>query len=91
MTQRLYVGNLSYQTTEQELRAVFGKAGEVSTVDVISDKFTGQGKGFAFVEMATDEGTQAALNTLNGSTVDDRTIVVNVARAREDKPKSYGR
>ena len=89
MTQRLYVGNLSYQATEQQLRDVFGKAGEVSSVDVISDKFTGQGKGFAFVEMATDAGTQAALDTLNGSTLDDRAIVVNVARAREDRSSSY--
>jgi cold-inducible RNA-binding protein len=89
MTQRLYVGNLSYQATEQQLRDLFAKAGEISSVSMISDKYTGQGKGFAFVEMATDAGTQAALDTINGSSLDDRAIIVNVARAREERSSSY--
>jgi len=85
MTKRLYVGNLSYETTEQSLRDLFSQAGEIATVDVITDKYTGKGKGFAFVEMATDAGTEEALNKLNGQDLDNRAIVVNEARAREDR------
>jgi RNA recognition motif-containing protein len=84
MPKRLYVGNLSYETTEQDLRDLFSQAGEVAKVDLITDKFTGRGKGFAFVEMATDAGTQEAINRLNGQDLDNRALVVNEARPRED-------
>jgi RNA recognition motif-containing protein len=93
MTKRLYVGNLSYEVTEQKLRELFSQAGEISTVDVITDKFSGQGKGFAFVEMATDEGTTEAINRFNGYSLDNREIAVNEARPRADRsgggPRRY--
>jgi RNA recognition motif-containing protein len=88
MTQRLYVGNLSYETTEQNLRELFSQAGEITSVDVITDKYTGKGKGFAFVEMATDAGTQEAMNRFSGHTLDSRAIIVNAARTREERPSS---
>jgi len=85
MTQRLYVGNLSGAVTEQDLRDLFAQAGEVSKVDVISDKYTGQGKGFAFVEMATDAASEDAITRLNGHELENGAIVVNVARPREER------
>ena len=85
MTQRLYVGNLSYDVTEAKLRDLFSQAGEIATVDVITDKFTGKAKGFAFVEMKTDEATQEAISRLDGYALDDRNIAVSVARPREDR------
>lgn len=85
MTKRLYVGNLSYETTEQKLRDLFSQAGEIASVDVITDKYTGKGKGFAFVEMANDTATEEALNRLNGHELDDRALIVNEARAREER------
>jgi RNA recognition motif-containing protein len=86
MTKRLYVGNLSYQVTERQLRDLFSQAGEISKVDVITDKFSGQGKGFAFVEMATDAGTEAAISRLDGYSLDERNIAVTEARPRQDRP-----
>lgn len=85
MTQRLYVGNLSQDITEQKLRDLFGQAGEISKVDVITDKFTGQAKGFAFVEMATDAASEDAITRFNGHELDNNAIVVNVARPREER------
>jgi len=85
MTQRLYVGNLSYDITEAKLRDLFSQSGEISSVDVITDKFTGKAKGFAFVEMATDAATQDAISRLDGYSLDDRNIAVSVARPREDR------
>ncbi len=85
MTQRLYIGNLASDVTEQQLRDLFAQAGEVSKVDVIADKFTGQGKGFAFVEMATDAASEEAITRLNGHELDNGAIVVNVARPREER------
>ena len=90
MTQRLYVGNLSYDVTEQQLHDLFSQAGEISRVDVITDKYTGRAKGFAFVEMATDEASQEAIRRFDGYTLDDRTIAVNVARPREERSGSGG-
>ncbi len=85
MTQRLYIGNLSTDVTEQQLRDLFAQAGEVSKVDIITDKYTGQGKGFAFVEMATDAASEDAITRLNGHELDNGAIVVNVARPREER------
>lgn len=98
MAKKLYVGNLPYQVTDQELRDLFSEAGEVSDVAVVTDRYTGQSKGFGFVEMATDEGATAAIERLNGSTLGNRQIVVNEARPREERPgggrsgggRSYG-
>jgi RNA recognition motif-containing protein len=91
MTKRLYVGNLSYGMTEQKLRDLFSEAGEISTVDVITDKFTGNAKGFAFVEMATDAGTEEAIKRFDGYSLDDRAIIVNEARPRTERPSGGSR
>ena len=85
MTQRLYVGNLSYEITEAKLRDLFSQAGDIDSVDLITDKFTGKAKGFAFVEMKTDEAAQEAISRLDGYSLDDRNIAVSVARPREDR------
>jgi cold-inducible RNA-binding protein len=85
MTQRLYVGNLSHEITEQKLHDLFSQAGEISRVDVITDKFSGQAKGFAFVEMTTDAASQDAVTRFDGYSLDDRAMIVNVARPREDR------
>ena len=85
MAKKLYVGNLSYSTTEDQLRDLFAESGEISDLAIITDKFTGQSKGFAFVEMASDEAADAAISRLDGSNFGDRQIVVNEARPREDR------
>ncbi|NLD73093.1 MAG: RNA-binding protein [Chloroflexi bacterium] len=83
MGKNLYVGNLSYDTTENRLREAFAAYGEVETVNVITDRETGRPRGFGFVEMATDEAAQAAVAGLNGTMVDGREIRVSEARPRE--------
>jgi len=87
MSKKLYVGNLSYQTTEDTLRTKFAEFGEIVSVNVITDRYTGRARGFAFVEMATDEAAQAAINGLNGKMVGDREIKVAEARPRRDRRK----
>jgi len=77
---RIYVGNLSYDVTDQELRELFGQYGEVSTASVITDKFTGNSKGFGFVEMAEREGAQKAIQELRGRQIRGRTLNVDEAR-----------
>ena len=86
----IYVGNLSRQTTEDELRAEFGAFGQVTTVSVIKDKFTGEARGFGFVEMANAEEAKKAIEGLNGKELGGRTLNVNEARPREDKPCGGG-
>lgn len=86
MATKLYVGKLSYATTEDELKALFAEHGNVTDVQVIKDRESGQSKGFGFVEMDNDEEAQAAIKTLDGKEVGGRTIVVNVARPREERP-----
>jgi RNA recognition motif-containing protein len=92
METKLYVGNLSYETTEDGLRTMFTKAGTVVSVDMIKDRDTGRMKGFAFVTMSSAEEAQEAIKILNEKTLDDRAIRVNVARPREERaPRdSYG-
>jgi RNA recognition motif-containing protein len=87
METKLYVGNLSYDTTEDSLRTAFAKAGTVISVDIIKDRDTGRMKGFAFVTMNSDEDAQNAIKTLNEKMLDDRAIKVNVARPREERPQ----
>ena len=89
---KIYVGNLSYEVTEQDLRQEFEVFGEVESVSVITDKYSGRPKGFAFVEMATKSEAEAAITSLNGKTLKERTIVVNEARPRTDNRGggSYG-
>ncbi len=80
----IYVGNLAYEVTEEELREEFAAFGEVSSVNIIKDKYSGQSKGFGFVEMPTLSEGQAAINGLNGKMLQNRTISVSGARERSD-------
>jgi len=86
MAKKLYVGGLSFQTTDDGLRSAFAGAGTVVSAVVIKDKYSGQSKGFGFVEMSTDEEANAAIEMWNGKSLDDRTIKVNEARPMEDRP-----
>ena len=88
MAKKLYVGNLSYSTTEDDLRETFSKVGEVLSAKVITDRDTGRSKGFGFVEMAIDEDGDKAISTLNGTTVMDRTITVSEARPQKERSGS---
>jgi cold-inducible RNA-binding protein len=85
MSQRVYVGNLSYNTTENTLRTLFAEFGEIESINVITDRDTGRPKGFAFVEMATDQGARQAISSLNGKLVDDREIKVDNAKPQADR------
>jgi|SRR4030042_4072054 len=88
---RIYVGNLSYDVTEEELRQEFLAFGKVESVSIMMDKYSGRPKGFAFVEMPLMSEGQAAIAALNGKTLRDRTLIVNVARPRsDDRGPSYG-
>jgi cold-inducible RNA-binding protein len=90
MNTKLFVGNLSYNTTENQLQDMFAAHGNVIEVDVIMDKFTGRPRGFAFVTMENKEGADAAIQALNGKSIDGRAITVNEARPREDRPRGGG-
>lgn len=85
MAKKLYVGGLSYDTTQQALQDLFAQAGKVDSAAVIMDRTTGRSKGFGFVEMSTEEEAQNAITTLNGKEVDGRNIVVNEARPQEPR------
>ncbi len=80
---RIYVGGLPYQTSEQDLVDLFAQAGQVTSAVVIVDRASGRSKGFGFVEMGNDQEARAAIEKLNGTTLGDRTIVVNEARERQ--------
>jgi cold-inducible RNA-binding protein len=86
---KLYVGGVSYNTTESALSDAFSKAGEVASVAIIMDKMTGRSKGFGFVEMATTEGAKAAIEMWNGQELDGRKLTVNEARPKEERPSRY--
>ncbi|HOW91472.1 MAG TPA: RNA-binding protein [Anaerolineaceae bacterium] len=89
MISKLYVGNLSYDTTEDKLRELFAEAGTVDSVDMIMDRDTRRPKGFAFVTMKTQAEAEKAIQMFNGKTVDNRELKVNVAKPREDRPQRY--
>ena len=91
MTQKVYVGNLSYNTTEGTLRTLFAEYGEIESVNLITDRDTGRPKGFAFVEMATDQAAQAAISALNGKSIDDREIKVDKAKPQADRDRRDAR
>jgi RNA recognition motif-containing protein len=91
MTKKLYVGNLSYSTTETTLRPLFAAYGEIESVNVITDRETGRPRGFAFVEMSTEQAADAAISGLNGKRVDDREIKVNKANPQPDRNRSQNR
>lgn len=90
MSTRLFVGNLSYQTTEDDLRQLFAGVGSVSSVTLVTERDSGRSKGFAFVEMATAEEAQKAISELNGQTLHDRSIRVDMARPREERGSGGG-
>ncbi len=88
MEAKLYVGNLSYQTTEDTLLSLFSQAGTVASVTLIKDKYTGQSKGFAFVEMSNQSEAEQAIKLFDGKNFDNRDIKVNIAKPREER--GYG-
>ena len=90
MAKKLYVGGLSYGTNDSALKDLFAEAGAVESATIIMDRATGRSKGFGFVEMATDEEAQKAIDLFNGKEFDGRTITVNEARPKEDRPRSGG-
>ncbi len=88
MAKKLYVGNLSYNTHEEDLREAFSKIGEVTSATLIVDQTNGRSKGFGFVEMASDEDADKAISTLNGTSLMERTITVNEARPKTERSRS---
>lgn len=90
MATKLYVGNLAYTTTNSTLETMFAQFGEVRSAQVIMDRDTGRSKGFGFVEMANQQGGEAAIAGLNGKDVDGRQLTVNEARPREERGGSRG-
>jgi RNA recognition motif-containing protein len=85
METKLYIGNMSYDTTEAELRAMFGEAGTVETVDIIKDRDTGRPKGFAFITMGNQAEAEKAISMFNEKSVNGRPLTVNIARPREER------
>ena len=85
---QIYVGNMSYQMTEESLSAVFAEFGEVSKVVIISDRETGRAKGFGFVTMSSDDDAKTAIEALNEKEIDGRTLRVNEAKPREERPRN---
>ena len=90
MSTKLFVGNLSFNTTENQLQDMFAAHGNVIEVDLITDKFTGRPRGFAFVTMETKEAADAASQALNGKSIDGRALTVNEARPREERAGGGG-
>jgi len=90
MAKKLYVGGLSYNTSDEALKEYFSQAGTVESATVIMDKISGRSKGFGFVEMASDEEAQAAIEMFNGKEFDGRSLTVNEARPKEDRPFNRG-
>ncbi len=90
MAKKLYVGGLSYDTTENSLREHFSQAGNVESAAVITDKMTGRSKGFGFVEMSSDTEAEAAIEKFNGKEFEGRELTVNEARPKEDRPRTGG-
>ncbi|PKN69426.1 MAG: RNA-binding protein [Deltaproteobacteria bacterium HGW-Deltaproteobacteria-12] len=84
MNKNLYVGNLSYKITDDDLQSNFSEAGEIASSSIIKDKFTGQSKGFGFVEMKTEEGAAEAIKMFHGGMLDGKAITVNEARPKKD-------
>ena len=92
MNKRLYVGSLSYDTTDDGLNGLFATAGAVASAEVISDRYSGRSKGFGFVEMETEEGAEKAISQFNGTNLDGREITVAEARPRRERRQdSYER
>src|SRR5215470_12104948 len=90
MSTKLFVGNLSFNTTENQLQDLFAAHGNVIEVELIMDKFSGRPRGFGFVTMETKEGADAAVQALNGKNFEGRAMTVNEARPREERPRTGG-
>lgn len=90
MGNKLYIGNLSFNTTESDLKDHFGQAGSVASVELIQDKFTGRSRGFGFVTMSTDQEAEAAVNLFHGKELDGRPLTVNEARPKEERSGGGG-
>src|ERR687893_1966938 len=90
MSTKLYVGNLSFKTTGDDLNELFSQAGTVESAQVVTDRDSGFSRGFGFVEMSSDEEAQAAISQFNGTEIDGRALNVNEARPREDRGGSGG-
>src|SRR5579884_3751011 len=88
MSTRLYIGNLSYNTTENQLQDIFSQFGTVTEVDLIMDKFSGRPRGFGFITMESKEAATAAVQELNGKNIDGRDLTVNEARPRDERPSA---
>lgn len=91
MAKKLYVGNLTYDTSDSDLQRMFEEFGTVASAQVITDRETGRSKGFGFVEMGSDQEAQSAINALNGKDVGGRALTVNEAKPREDRGGGGGR
>jgi len=87
MSKRLYVGGLPYSATSSQLEEIFSKFGKVVSCDLITDRYSGQSKGFGFVEMENDKEAEEAIKNLNGTKMEEREITVNEARPREERPR----
>ena len=87
---KLYVGNLPFASTAQDLEALFGQVGTVSVVEIIFDKFTGRSRGFAFVTMGSGDEAQKAVDKFHGHDLEGRALAVNIARPREERPPGGG-
>jgi len=87
---KLYVGNLSFETTENDLQDLFEQHGQVGEVSLMMDRMTGKSRGFAFVTMNDKVQAESAMSALNGKEVSGRTLTVNEARAREERPRPFG-
>jgi RNA recognition motif-containing protein len=90
MAKRIYVGGLPYSATDSQLENLFAGYGTVTSASVVTDRYTGQAKGFGFVEMSTDGEASAAINALNGTMMDGRTLTVNEAKPREERSQGGG-
>lgn len=90
LAKRIYVGGLPYSVTEQDLEHLFAGSGSVTSATVVNDRYTGQSKGFGFVEMSTDGESDKAIQTLNGTMLQGRSLVVNEAKPREDRNSGGG-
>jgi len=90
MSKRIYVGGLPFKTTEEEMNALFATYGQVTSAKLISDKYSGQSRGFGFVEMPNDEEANAAMEKLNGSDFGGRKLTINEARPMEARPRTGG-
>ena len=90
MSAKLYVGNLSFDTTTEDLEKMFADSGTVQSTNIIEDRDTGRSRGFAFVEMSNDEEAQNAITSLNGKEIDGRALLVNEAKPRENRGGSGG-